>query len=466
MFASGGDLWYDRKTFSDIFRVRGDISLDGSIIVSQIKLFGGGGSHTRARAAGRSGQTERPVKKHSGLKALSIVLIVLAVLEGLYFTAVYSRIPFVAKWRNIYIQTAMSTMRHQWLATYFIPRSVINGVMTQVEAAQKAQVGVNTSWKSAAETSAGSTDEADKKAAEMAGSGMTPDQIAFYELFWEIDQTSMESYVKLHPDVVSGGWNKIKINQSGLNDDGTDIQTTMGEQVLAIDAENEVLLVRVKGDNYRGVLAIAKDPSRLSVKNSRTLGSAGQYAGTIAQNNGGILAMTANGFIDPDGKGNGGILAGYTMSDGDGTGSHMGWSYKRLELRSDDRMYIVDAQSPVNEATTDAVEFTPALIVDSKVLVDANCGWTAVNPRACIGQSEKGEVLMLVIEGRLIGYSLGTGVVECADILQQHKCAQAMNLDGGTSAILWYDGAYVTRCSNQACPEGRPLPNAFVYSGN
>ena len=42
---------------------------------------------------------------------------------------------------------------------------------------------------------------------------------------------------------------------------------------------------------------------------------------------------------------------------------------------------------------------------------------------------------------------------------------QAMNLDGGTSAILWYDGEYVTRCSNPACPEGRQLPNAFVYAG-
>ena len=42
---------------------------------------------------------------------------------------------------------------------------------------------------------------------------------------------------------------------------------------------------------------------------------------------------------------------------------------------------------------------------------------------------------------------------------------QAMNLDGGTSAILWYDGEYVTRCSNTALPEGRTLPNAFVYKG-
>jgi len=394
---------------------------------------------------------------------MTVVLLILAVLEGLYFTAVYSDIPFIAKWRNIYIQTAMSTMRHQWLATYFIPQDIINGIMVKVQASQAAQIGVNTSWDG--KTGTADSKDADEKAVQMAANGMTPDQIAFYELFWELDQSSMEAYVKAHPDVVSNGWDQIKINAAGLDEDGTDIRTTMGEQVLAIDAPNQILLVRVKGDNFCGVLAVAKDPSRLSVKNSTMLGSAGQYAGTIAQNNGGILAMTASSFIDNGGTGNGGTLAGYTMSDGDGSGAHMGWSYKRLELHEDNRMYITDAQSSVGSGTTDAVEFTPALIVDGKVLVDQNCGWTAVNPRACIGQSEKGEVLMLVIEGRLVGYSLGTGVVECADILRQHNCAQAMNLDGGTSAILWYDGAYVTRCSNRACPQGRPLPNAFVYQG-
>ena len=108
------------------------------------------------------------------------------------------------------------------------------------------------------------------------------------------------------------------------------------------------------------------------------------------------------------------------------------------------------------------MEFTPALIVDGKVLVDENNDWNGLNPRACIGQSEKGEILMLAIEGRLAS-SLGTGVAECAKILKSHNCMQAMNLDGGTSAILWYDGEYIIRCSNQALPAGRTLPNAFVY---
>ena len=48
--------------------------------------------------------------------------------------------------------------------------------------------------------------------------------------------------------------------------------------------------------------------------------------------------------------------------------------------------------------------------------------------------------------------------------MKRYGCYQAMNMDGGTSAILWYDGEYVTRCSNTSNKEGRYLPNAWVYT--
>ena len=109
------------------------------------------------------------------------------------------------------------------------------------------------------------------------------------------------------------------------------------------------------------------------------------------------------------------------------------------------------------------MEFTPALIVDGQITVDSTCGWTALNPRACLGQSDRYEILMLVIEGRLTT-SIGTDVIECAKLLQQHGCMQAMNMDGGTSATLYYDGEYVTQCSNTALPAGRLLPNAWIFA--
>lgn len=437
--------------------------------MSQIKLFGGRRSSSRsASRAARSNMPRPSSQARQGsrvLKRLTKLFLVLFILEGLYFTAAYSSIPFIKKWRTIYIETAMSTMRHQWLATAFLPKRVIDEVVDNVNKAQEAQVGINSSWGG----QTGSTHQPSTSGtAPDSAEPLSQEALDFFQVFWELDQTATLRYLEKNPQLLENGWENLYINEAGLDDSGTELYTTMGEQVLAIDAANGVLLVRVSGSGYRGVLAVAKDPSRLSVQSSSMLGSAGQYAGDIAKKHNGILAMTANGFIDVDGegnqgRGNGGILAGYTMCDGDAHGTHMGWSYKRLELREDDLMYIVDASSPVNAKTTDAVEFTPALIVDGKTLVDANCGWTALNPRACIGQSDRYEVLMLVIEGRLID-SVGTDVIECSEILSRHNCMQAMNLDGGTSAILYYDGEYVTRCSNTACPYGRTLPNAFVYA--
>ena len=287
----------------------------------------------------------------------------------------------------------------------------------------------------------------------------------FYSVFWELDRTSMETYLAEHPDTLANGWEHIYINEAGFDDEGTSIQSTFGEQVLAIDAYNGVLLLRISGKGYRGVLAVGKDPSRLSIEMATTLGTAGQLSGTIAEAHNGVLAMNANGFLDPNGAGNGGLLAGYTMSNGKAYGDHFSaYAYKRIELHEDDLFYIKDALSPVSEDCTDAAEFTPALIVDGKKIMDDY--WTGEQPRACIGQSEKYEILMLVIEGRYpLEGILGTSVNNCSEILLQHKCMQAINLDGGSSAMLWFDGEYVTQSSSSPLryTGGRPLPNAWVY---
>ena len=444
--------------------------------MSQVKLFSSSGG---ARVAKRSGrQKKQKVKKP--LKTLAIWLTVILCLEGLYFFCVYTNNAFVKKWRTIYINTAMDTMTHQWLATYFIPKDVIDEVRYEYGVFKAATVGKESTWGKTDTTSSpdGSannnithidpnvTHETDTKTDEL-----TPEELekqaeeAFYELFWELDRSSMEAYLAQYPDTLANGWDHIYINEAGFDDQGTSIQTTFGEQVLAIDAKNAILLVRISGKGYRGVLAVGKDPSLLSIEMASTLGVAGQLSGEIAAAHNGVLAMNANGFLDPGGAGNGGLLAGYSMSNGTAYGEHFSaYAYKRIELHEDNLFYIKDALSPVSEDCTDAAEFTPALIVDGKKIMDDY--WTGEQPRACIGQSEKYEILMLVIEGRYpLEGILGTSVNNCSEILLQHKCMQAINLDGGSSAMLWFDGEYVTQSSSSPLryTGGRPLPNAWVY---
>lgn len=411
-------------------------------------------------------------KKYRPLRGLRNCLIVVLIFEILYCVAIFSNIPFIARLRSIYIGTAMDTFSHQWLATAFIPKDIIDEVVDRRNNSVNEQIGNNSHWIDRPDPSAPASYK-DQSGQQVTvdhnnNNELTAEQKAFFEVFWEVDPESMLSYVKEHPDVTANGWDQIYINEAGLDDKGTSIKTVMGEQVLAIDAKSQVMLVRVTGKallgDFRGVLAVAKDPSKLHLYPAKELGSYGEKAGSIAERNDGILAITGSGFIDEGGGGNGDTLAGIAVCDGEyyrHTSST--WGYKRIELHEDNLMYITDVGTQIGDDVTDASEFSPALIVDGKVVVDENCGWMGMHPRACIGQSDRGEILMLVIEGRSLS-SEGADVVACAELLSKHNCYQALNLDGGTSAIMWFDGEYVTHCSNAKLDEGRYLPNAWVYA--
>ena len=290
-------------------------------------------------------------------------------------------------------------------------------------------------------------------------------EAGFQMAFPMLNYASFQRYLDEHPETLDSGWEHIRINEAGFDDAGTSIETQQGDQVLAVDAEYGIVLVRITGDGYRGVLAICRYPELLRLEMASTYGTEGESAGKIASDHGGILAMNANGFQDPNGKGNGGQLAGWCMAQGEEHGYHFGGDvYQRVELSENGLdCRIVPASDPVGEGTYNAAEFTPALIKDGEKIEDSF--WTGEQPRACFGTSTQG-IYMLVIEGRYPDEGIrGTSVNTCSDILLSYGCWNALNMDGGSSAILWYDGEYVTQSSSSFLryTGGRPLPNAWVY---
>ena len=398
------------------------------------------------------------------MRTVSVLLGIVLFFELLYCFLVFTNISAISTLRERFIMTALETNSHQWLAESFFPAYMVDEIKMKREASQNAD---DRESDRPAPTESTSPSETDEPASSSQTEPTEPDEDAaeeaFYELYWELNRTSFEEYLEEHPEALANGWENIYINEAGLNDDGTSIYTSMGEQVLAIDVPNKLLLVRVTGTGYLGVLAIGKDPAQLRCEASAGIGSYGQSMEKLVSSNGGVIGMSASGFYDPNGAGTGGIIAGYAMCEGKGYGEHYYQSgYKRIELTADNKMYIIDSYKEVASDVTDAVEFSPALIVDGELSVGGFYQWNGINPRACIGQSERGEILMLVVEGRQIGRSIGTDVETCANILMKHEAYTAMNLDGGTSAVMWYDGEYVTKCSNTAI-ESRSLPNAWVY---
>ena len=72
-------------------------------------------------------ETRSPSKRGRRIAAVAAAAVVL--LAALYLLFAFSGIPFIAKWRTLYIETAMGTMTHQWLATAFLPDSAIEEAM-------------------------------------------------------------------------------------------------------------------------------------------------------------------------------------------------------------------------------------------------------------------------------------------------------------------------------------------------
>ena len=407
-------------------------------------------------------------------------LCMLLIFAILYLTVAFSQLPTIKKYRDIWIKTAMSTMRHQGLATYYFPASLVDEIGKQKEEALAEQENRNSTDPAALYQFDPNADNWPEPEGTWTNNEtaqeMTPEQKQFYSLFYELNVKSAEAYFADHPDVLENGYMHMLVNETSLDGDGTSIRTKLGEKVLAIDADNRVLILEVNCDGSRGVLAIGKLPERLHLFASSNIANTtggtygcGQTVGTIAKRNDGLLAMTGSGFIDEDdagnvGVGNGGKLAGYAMCNGTSyKGAPSNWGDKRLELHENDWFYITNFYEQVSSDTTDAMEFQPAMVVNGEA-VDIGY-WTELNPRSCIGQSKRGEIMMLCVEGRGAGGSWGCSLSVCRDLLLQHDCLTAMNCDGGTTAIMWYRGEEITRCSNAATPEGRYLPNAWVYVG-
>ena len=370
------------------------------------------------------------------LKILAALLALFLLIECTYCVAVFTDwCPPLTSLRNMYIETALSTLNHRWLATALIPGDIVQEVYEGLAEDRNAQLGQNSAgWET----------------------GETTGKRGFYELFTELEPAAVRAWAPIPEEELE----ELYVNYAGLDEVGLDLHTRQGDQVLAIDAENGILVVRIREDLFRGVLILGKYPDRLSCAAAESWGMEGQTAGQIAAAHGALVAMTASGFRDSEKEGT--AQTGAAMCGGVPYGEHLKPGYKRIELRGDDRLYVVDAPDEFHPDCTDASEWSPALIVDGQTVVTKEDHYNARNPRCCLGQGADGTVLMLCIEGRYLD-SLGATAPECAEVLARYGAYQAMNLDGGTSAILWYDGRYITRCSDPDRPEGRPLPNCWIY---
>ena len=212
-----------------------------------------------------------------------------------------------------------------------------------------------------------------------------------------------------------------------------------------VDEDGDGLIyVPVAGESFVGHMLIVLDPMRVIVG---CVPESFQFRGytleELVTHFDAVAGVNGGDFEDPNGTGNGstpehavvfngeiymggyGTGHGFAGLDGDGI-LHVG-SFSSDELREKNIRY--------------GTSYGPVLVVNGE-MADPTSLHSGVNPRTAIGQRSDGAILMLVIVGRQPN-SLGATYLDEAEIMLKFGAVNACNLDGGSSSLMWLDGAYV-----------------------
>jgi len=223
-------------------------------------------------------------------------------------------------------------------------------------------------------------------------------------------------------------------------------------------------LIEISGTSYKGYLVAVYDPTKIDIVHSKYLGHMGQLITEMAKENDALVAINGGGFYDPEGKSYGGIPTGLTIKDGEVLYDFKSGGIGRVIGFTKDHKLILGnmtlEQAKANNVT-DAIEFGPYLIINgTPTKIYGNGGW-GYGPRTAIGQRKDGIILMLVIDGRRT-HSIGASIKDIQDIMIRYGAYNAANLDGGSSSTLVIEDKVINTPVAATSSGMRNIPNAII----
>ena len=226
-------------------------------------------------------------------------------------------------------------------------------------------------------------------------------------------------------------------------------------------------IIKIEGKGYDGYMAVIYDPSRIKTVYTKKLGTSGQYLKQMAKDNDALIAINGGGFEDPNYLGNGAIPLGITFSNGKlitsetykGQGGLIGFT-------QDDKLVLgkMTVEQAKKQKIRDGVTFGPFLIVNGKASsVSGNGGWGTA-PRTAIGQRQDGIVLFLVVDGRTVKRP-GATMKDLIEIFERYGAYNAANLDGGTSSAMVVNNKIINDPVDQSgSHRTRYISTAFILT--
>lgn len=230
---------------------------------------------------------------------------------------------------------------------------------------------------------------------------------------------------------------------------------------------NDYKIIEISEKKFDGYLVAVYEPSRVKTLVTAKLGTSGQYVTTMAKNNDALIAINGGGFDDPNFNSTGGSPLGITVRDGEyittktyaGSGGVIGFT-------EDDKLVLgkMSLAKAKEMKLRDAVTFGPFLIVNGKASeVLGNGGWGTA-PRTAIAQRKDGIVLFLVVDGRT-ATKPGADMDDLIEILQNYGAYNAANLDGGTSSVLVVNNIIVNDpIDSTGAHKTRPIATGFMVT--
>lgn len=230
---------------------------------------------------------------------------------------------------------------------------------------------------------------------------------------------------------------------------------------------NDYKIIEISEKKFDGYLVAVYEPSRVKTLVTAKLGTSGQYVTTMAKNNDALIAINGGGFDDPNFNSTGGSPLGITVRDGEyvttkpyaGSGGIIGFT-------EDDKLVLgkMTLAKAKEMKIRDAVTFGPFLIVNGKASeVLGNGGWGTA-PRTAIAQRQDGIVLFLVVDGRT-ATKPGADMDDLIEILQNYGAYNAANLDGGTSSVLVVNNIIVNDpIDSTGAHKTRPIATGFMVT--
>ena len=279
----------------------------------------------------------------------------------------------IESFRNFWITSAMTTMNHQYLATWFYSDKYIDKVL-------KSNLIVEVD------------EETDSS------------QIVFKKYTTSIYKNEYEKEI-LTKDPDNDLYKVIEVSGSGYK----------GFLVAIYDPSRiHIATTAYLGKRGEDILTVSKRENAIIAMN------AGGFYDPDWNSNGAL----PHGTVISNGK----IVSDY--EDARVGGGFIGFDNENKLI-----LGKMTAQEALNKGIRDAVEFGPFLIVNGKrSFVKGNGGW-GIAPRTAIGQRKDGIVLFLAINGR-IASSIGADMIDLCDVMEKYGAYNAANLDGGSSTEL------------------------------